>query len=394
MQTIGRDAIKQNRCLPRAKYRRGTAISLAVIVSVVITGLVITMAWAAGIQSSVAIKRTKSDEAFYAAEGALQWSIYELRQNPAWRPTGTSPVVNGWTCAISYTDLGSTPGLLGNPLKFTVVATKSGVQSSATTSGTVAGALAYVPQFWSVGDLTIAQSAHIDGDVETMGKLTINPPTSGPVQNQGVKGIVKASGIVVDNNPGPSGSGKYFTSAPVGNSTLTSPSMKAADVFNTLKSGPTVPLAACLVYVSGQPVIDFSKAGGKPVYYNGPASYVGSVGIINSSNPANDTFVIDAPGGVCNFTGTFPFNTAVAQMNLVINGNVTFNGSGSTGISIIGSFYVAGTWSQTGVYNFKGTVMTDGTTTLNGTGTVNVAVPPTFDPRYVPRVTSFTGVLP
>ena len=80
-------------------------------------------------------------------------------------------------------------------------------------------------------------------------------------------------------------------------------------------------------------------------------------------------------------------------MNLVIDGDVNFNGSG-TGISIIGSFYVTGNWSQTGVYNFKGTVMVDKTTALNGTGTVDVALPPSFDPRYVPRITSYTGLLP
>jgi len=374
-------------------HRRGTAIVMMVVVSTVITALVLTIALVTASQTSAAASRTKSDEAFYAADGGMQWAIYELRQNPAWRPSGTSPIINGWTCAVSYTDLGSTQGLLGNPLKFTVVASKTGEAASGTAAATVAGTLAYAPQFWSMGNLTIAQSAHINGDVETLGNLTINAPTSGAVQNKGVKGTVKAKGSVIDNNPGPAGSGKFFTTTPSGSATVTNPSMSAIGVFNALKAGPTVPLANCLITVSGQPVIDFSKAGGKPVYYNGPASYVGTVGIINSSNPANDTFIIDAPGNVCNFTGTFPFNTSMATMNLIINGDVNFNGSG-TGISITGSFYVTGNWTQTGIYNFKGLVMVDKTTTLNGTGTVDVAVPPAFDPRYVPRITSYTGLLP
>lgn len=382
--------------LTRNKNRnpRGSALSLMIVVSVVITGLVITMAWAAGLQVSTATARAKGDEATYAAEGAMQWAIYKLRQDPAWRPTGTSPVVNGWTCAITYTDVGTPTGMLGNPLKFTVSATKSGTDASSRMTATVAGALAYVPQFWSMGDLTIAQSANINGDVETQGKLTINPPTSGAVVNKGAKGKVKAKGAVVDNNPGPSGSGKYFTDTPVANSTnVSTPSMSAAQVYNTLKAGPTADIMSCLTYISGKPCIDFSKAGGKPVVYTGPASYVGSVGIINSSTPANDTFIVNSTDGTVDFSGTFPFNTTTAKMNLVINGDVSFNGSG-TGIKIEGSFYVAGDWVQNGVYSFKGTVMVDQTTNLKGTGTVDVAVPPSFDPRYVPRITSFTGQLP
>ncbi|HVT80949.1 MAG TPA: hypothetical protein VHM90_09850, partial [Phycisphaerae bacterium] len=311
---------------------------------------------------------------------------------PTWRPSATSPIVNGWTCAITYTDMGTPTGILGNPLKFTVKATKSGIEPSSTCTATVAGALAYVPQFWSMGDLAIAQSAHINGDVETQGKLTINPPTTGAVAVKGAKGTVKAKKTVKDNNP--SGTSSYFTTPPVENSnSVSSPTLTAAQVYNTLKAGPTIDIMSCLTYISGKPVIDFSKAGGKPVVYTGTASYVGNVGIINSSNPANDTFIVNSTDGTVDFSGTFPFNTTTAKMNLVINGDVSFNGSG-TGINIQGSFYVAGDWVQNGVYNFKGTVMVDQTTTLNGTGTVDVAVPPSFDPRYIPRITGYAGALP
>jgi Tfp pilus assembly protein PilX len=392
-RAIGRGASAE--MPPLQKGRRGSALSLVVIVSVIVTGLILTLASSAGLQASSASDRTKSDEALYAAEGAMQWALYQLRQNPAWRPSGTSPVVNGWTCAVSCTDLGTPTGVVGNPLKFSVSATKSGTVSTARISATVQGALAYVPQFWSMGNLSIAQSVTMAGDIQTMGNLTVNPPTSGVVLTKGVKGTVKAKGTVTDNNPGALGSGKYFTTAPVGNATdVSSPSMKAADIFNTLKNGSTTPLSSCLIYISGKPVIDFSKAGGKPIYYSGSADYIGGVGIINSSNPSQDTFIVDANDGTVNFTGTFPFNQAVATMNLVLNGNVNFNGSGTTGISITGSFYVTGNWLQAGVYNFKGTVMTDKVTTLAGTGKVDIQAPPAFDPRYVPRVTSYVGNLP
>jgi hypothetical protein len=361
------------------------------MVSVIVTSLVLSLAWASGIDARFAGDSVKSDEAFYAAEGALQWAVFQMRQDPSWRPTGQTPVVNGYTCTISYTDLGTPAGMLGNPLRFTAVATRSGVDATGTSSATVAGVLAYVPQFWTLGNLSIAQSATIKGDVETMGKLTITPPASGAVVTKGAKGKIKAKKDVQDTNP--TGSATYFTYTPVANSTdVTPPSMTAAQVFNALKNGPTVPLSTVLIYDSaGHPILDFSKAGGKPVYYNGPASYVGSVGIKNSSNPANDTFLID---NTANFTGTYPFNAPTAQMNLLINGDVVFNGSGTKGISITGSFYVTGSWTQQGTYNFNGTIMCDNNSVISGSGTIDVSVPPSFDPRYIPRITSYIGRLP
>ena len=79
---------------------------------------------------------------------------------------------------------------------------------------------------------------------------------------------------------------------------------------------------------------------------------------------------------------------------MVVHGNCSFNGSGSPGVAIHGSFYVTGNWTQTGTYDFAGTVITDGKTTLGGTGTVATGSPPTYDPRYVPKVTGFIGNLP
>jgi hypothetical protein len=78
-------------------------------------------------------------------------------------------------------------------------------------------------------------------------------------------------------------------------------------------------------------------------------------------------------------------------MNLIIMGDATLNPGP---LNITGSFYVKGNWVQNGAYNLKGTVMSEGTTQLLGTGTVDTATPPTFDPRYIPRITSYVGTLP
>ena len=198
-----------------ARRRRGSALSLGILVSVILTGLVMAMAWALGAQTEVAAVRARADDARYAADAALTWSMYQLRQDPAWRPT-TSPMqtamVNGWTCKITYVDLGpsllgTAAGVLGNPLKFTVVATRSDTPASATVVATIQGVLAYAPAFWATSNLTVAQSAKVVGDVETLGSLTINGPGASPLQS--ATGIWKARGLLTDNNPAQTNT--YFT---------------------------------------------------------------------------------------------------------------------------------------------------------------------------------------
>jgi hypothetical protein len=368
------------------RRRRGSGLSLMVVLSVVVTGLIITLAWSAGLQAQVSANRIKADESFYAADAALQWAIYEMRQDPTWRPAANQTVaVNGWTCAISYTDVGSPTGVLGNPLQFTARASKNGVASSETVSATVAGVLKYAPQFYSGGDLTIAQSANINGDIETLGKLTINAPTGGAAVGK-VKGNVKAKKNVTDNNP--TKSPTYFASTPVGSdNTLAAPSQTIQQVHDNVLALGYVDVSTILDYTSypGKIVLDFTKAGGKPVRVTGASSYSygGAVGIKGSG-----TLVME---GSVTFGGGFPFNATTANMNLIIMGDATLNPGP---LNITGSFYVKGNWVQNGAYNLKGTVMSEGTTQLLGTGTVDTATPPTFDPRYIPRITSYVGTLP
>ncbi len=377
--------------------RRGSAMALMVVVSVVITGLIISIAWSEGLQASAGSDRTKTDEAFYAADGAIQYALGQFKAAPGW-PSANLPktiIVNNWNVALSYTDLGASigmaTGVLGNPLKFTAKATKSGTSVSVTASAKTTGVLAYAPQFYNAGNLTVSQSAHINGDVQTMGTLTINAPSSGSVQPHGAKGQWKSKGAITDNNP--TGTPSYFASTPVASASITAPSMSATSVFNTIMAGPYISFWNVLTInpVDGNYMIDFSLAGGKPVYFSGAASYIGNVDIKSSSTPASDTLIID---GDVNFSGTYPANAATATMNLIIHGNSTVTGTGSQGIAITGSSYVTGNWSQSGIYSINGSVMADQNTTLSGTGTVGVATLPSFDPRYQPKITAYYGALP
>jgi Tfp pilus assembly protein PilX len=359
---------------------------LVVLISVTITGLVLVMAWSAGVNSQMTSTSIKSDQAQYAAESAVQWAICELEANPGWRPTApnNTVTVGGWPCTITYSDLGTPVGAVGNPLEFTATAARAGTAAKGTVSATVTGAVAYAPAFVTSSNLTLAESATIQGDVETLGSLTVNGPGGSTMGT--ATGEVKAAKMYIDNNA--SKTSTYFKGGtPAGNvSSLAAPSQTVQQIYNTLMAGPTIPVESILDYsVPGKVTLDFTKAGGKTVVVSGSSSYTydGAVGIKGSG-----TIVVD---GDMNFGGGFPYNAATANINIVTLGNATFtNGP----FNVNGSFYVKGNWVQSGAYNMQGTVIVNGTSTIGGTGTINVATPPAFDPRNKPRVTTYYGNLP
>jgi Tfp pilus assembly protein PilX len=375
----------------RRSRQRGSALVIMIILSVVITGMVMCLAWSSGIEAQSVGNRAHTDDAVNAAEGALQWAIYELRQSPTWRPTTVKPVVNGWTCTVSYTDMGSPAGAVGNPLKITVVAKKATTAASATVSAKVAGVLAYTPLFYSSGSMVISESATLLGDMQTQGALAINGP--GSLALGRASGILKAVGAFADNTP--ANDSAYFGSVnrPAGNATgLTTPTQTVQQIYNNLTTAtagnpsPTVDFSQIEDWSTGNLILDFTKANGKPVLLHGfaPYTYGANVGIRGSGT------LIIADGDVT-FSGGFPFNASSANLNLVCMGNANFS---SGPLTFNGSFYVKNNWNQTGSYNISGTILVNGTSSIGGTGTVNVASPPAYDPRYVPRITGYYGNLP
>jgi Tfp pilus assembly protein PilX len=373
------------------RRERGSSLVMIILLSVVITGMVMCLAWSAGIEAQAAGNRAHTDDAFNAAEGALQWVIYELRQSPTWRPTTVKPVVNGWTCTVSYTDMGSPAGAVGNPLKIKVVASKTTTAASATVSATVAGVLAYTPLFYSSGSMAITESATLLGDMQTQGSLAINGPGSAALGR--ASGLLKSVGACADNAT--ANDTAYFGSVnrPAGNVTgLTTPTQTVQQIYNNLTTAttanpsPTVDFSVVEDWSTGTLVLDFTKAGGKPVLLHGGAPYVygSNVGIKGSG-----TLIVS--DGDVTFTGGFPSNASLANLNLVCMGNATFSNGP---LNFNGSFYVKNNWTQSGSYNISGTILINGSTSIAGTGTVNVATPPVYDPRYVPRITGYFGELP
>jgi Tfp pilus assembly protein PilX len=92
----------------RTARKRGTALVLVVVMSVVLTGLVMSLAWAAGVQSQTTGNLVKSTNAFYSAEGAAARAVWRFKHDQTWRAATGSPLtgtqtINGTTYNWSVT---------------------------------------------------------------------------------------------------------------------------------------------------------------------------------------------------------------------------------------------------------------------------------------------------
>ena len=66
------------------RSRRGSALSLAIIVSVVLTGMVLALAWVASLHVDLGARIPKVDAAFYAAQAGLNHGIWKFRHDNQW----------------------------------------------------------------------------------------------------------------------------------------------------------------------------------------------------------------------------------------------------------------------------------------------------------------------
>src|SRR2546423_424801 len=64
-------------------------MSMAVVVSVVVTAMVVALSWTAGVQSQITGSRSKSDEAYFAAEAGAQHVAWYVRNGSLPSSTGT-----------------------------------------------------------------------------------------------------------------------------------------------------------------------------------------------------------------------------------------------------------------------------------------------------------------
>jgi hypothetical protein len=91
--------------------RRGSVMSLVIVVSVVLTALALTLTWLASVHANSAGQIPKVDESFYAAEAGAQHAIWKFKHDNTWRATPAAPFSgsldmygNTWNYSVTCLD--------------------------------------------------------------------------------------------------------------------------------------------------------------------------------------------------------------------------------------------------------------------------------------------------
>jgi hypothetical protein len=99
-------------------HRRGTATVMMILITSILTGLVLTLALAAGVQSDNTRSSILLDQANAAAEAACQTAVWQFKHSIGWRqttPPGTLPTMtsgsNTYTYSVTCVDAGNTANL-------------------------------------------------------------------------------------------------------------------------------------------------------------------------------------------------------------------------------------------------------------------------------------------
>ena len=333
---------------------------MIVVLSIIVTSYIMTLAWAAGVQSQVASNMIKIDANYYAAEAGAQRAAWYLKNNVAvTQPlTGT---ING--CAYSVTWAAGS----GTTQRVTSVATFSSAKNTIVVTVTPP---ATAPQaaISIVSNLTLKNLA-ITGNVLAGQTVDFQPGSASITGNL-------SYGSAVSGSPSVSG-------------TTTQAAWQGVD-WPTLQS--TLQTAAGRTYTGNQSgtVFDFTALAGtnKVIYVNGSVT-----------NP------VIIGSGTLYVTGTVSFNGSVgtpsAPVNVVATGDVTT----SNNTSYYGGIYTKGSWYR-GKIDLTGTVYIEGSMNQsnNGASTLNFTSTPWFDNRSgggggggggsSTQFTNFAGITP
>ena len=314
---------------------RGSALVMAIIVSVVVTGLILALSWACGVQSEMVSNLMKMDQAFYTAESGAQRVAWYCKHGKT--GTATSPLMGmvgsyaystGWTTVSGSTIRITSTGSLGN-VSYTCYQT-------ATPPGAGAAVIS------SIGDFDNKNIAVI-GDVGTTGNYT-NGGSGSLTGNLVYGGTATNTGSVT-------GTKTQGTPTPVDMSALAT----------------TLIAAAGKTYNGSQAnmVINFNTVPGtnKVVYVNGAVS--------------NITFVGSGTLYVSGSASLGDFGTSSAPVNIVASGAVSL-----TNNTMYGDLYVAGQLS-TGHFDMTGLIYAGGGMTRSNSGksSITMTSAPWFDPR-------------
>jgi Tfp pilus assembly protein PilX len=344
----------------RRRRERGSALVMAIVVSVVITGLVITLAWAGGVQAEMTGNLMKMDQAFYTAESGAQRVAWYVKHSKA--GTTASPLTGvvggyaysaGWTVVSGSTVRVTSTGSLGN-VAYTCYQTIA--------PGATAPAMA------DAGNLLISGNMNIVGNQEISGTVTLN---GGAKLN--VTGNL-AVGSTISGSP-----------TVTGTKTTNAKGLNPPNV-NSIYTTESALAVTTITGSAGISVLNFTTATNGIILVNGDANISSNVTVIGSG-----TLIVT---GNMNLSGNLPV-TGSASMNIIVKGDTNISGN----LNIKGSLYGVNNWNISGTYNITGVVLIAGITQGAGNGTITMASPPSFDPRGgggggSTSLTNFAGPLP
>jgi hypothetical protein len=336
------------------RHCRGTMIAyFLVILGVITTGLLSTLAITSGAQTQVANLTLKRDQAYYAAEAGVQRAFWMLEMDNNWRNNGVP--LTGSVGSASYSVMVS--GDWNSPVLLSSTGSvNAGSTSAASVTVTAVATPSVIVPAISLGkDFDNSGNVTIKGDVQAKGSIT----TSGKLREVGslfagssitTRGSIDVTGAVTPNDPN-----------------ITIPTVDTA----WLKAHAT----ATINVPSGKKATDITSVnlgnGGIVYFQGGDINFKGHVTITGSG-----TIVTDGNVSIQS-AAAFGSSNMPATANIVTGGNFDINGY----LGLVGSIYAGGTITKSGGLEVTGVIVGQADLSTNGGMTITIAQPPSFDTR-------------
>ena len=336
--------------------QRGSALVMGIVVSIIVSGLIVTMAWTAGILSQTAANLSKTDPAYFAAESGIQRVAWYCKNGGM--SSITSPItgtVNGYAYSTSWTTVS------GSTIRITSVGSLGSVSS--TLSVAVTPPSPAVATFASSGDFD-NKNVIITGNVATAGNYT-NGGSGSLTGNLVYGGTASNTGSITGT---------------VTQGSFTTIDFSALDT--TLRANATT-LGTNATY-------DFTTLSGtnKVIYVNG-----------NVTNPTIiGSGTLYVKGKIHYTNSNVTVGAAGAPVYLVATSDISFDKSAT----IYGGLYTKKDWNRAQV-DLIGVVYVGGISPSNsGSSSMTLGSAPWFDPRVTSgngtgtptTFTSFAGIQP
>jgi|GEM_PF-2020648 len=345
--------------------RRGTAIVyFLVLLSVLTTGLIASMALAGGTQTQIAGLTLKRDQAFYAAEAGVQHAFWRLQQNNNYRADAAAPLTGTFTNGSAYSV--TVVGDWNSPLLITSVGTAGGAASVTVTAS--CSPLSIVPAITLGNNFDNNGNVIINGDVQAKGNVT----TSGRFRMAGsiiAGGSINTNGSVdISGSSLPNQDPSKITLPVIDVQALRNQAVAQGRAYNVPNGGK-----------KAQEVTTLNFGNGGVIWFDGPISLKGNVNVIGTG-----TLVVDGDL-IVQSAASLGSSNAPALVNIVTTSNASRGSPGDLDIGgylgLIGSIYTQGKISKNGGFDVTGVIV--GYTDLNTSGGMNItrAQPPAFDPR-------------